>query len=290
MDVSVIIVSWKVKDLLRKCLASIYRETKGVSFEVFVIDNASADGTAEMVLKEFPQVQFIGSNVNLGFAKANNEGIRQAVGDFVLLLNPDTELVGDAVSKLAAFARRVPQAAIAGPKLLNADGSLQPSVRRFPDLKSQVMLMLKLQALWPKAAAFRRRQAVDFDYAQEQPCDQVMGAAFLIRRPALEALGGLDESYFIWFEEVDYCKMAAEAGFQTWYTPSAEIIHHGGESFSQVLGPVKQRMFDESARRYFLKHHGRPSWLVLAVLRPASALLAAAAVFGKRAGMKGIKV
>lgn len=290
MDLSVIIVNWKVRDLLDKCLASLYRETRGITFEVLVVDNDSRDGSIEMVAAKYPQVQLTASNRNLGFAAGNNLAIAAAKGDFIILLNPDTEFIEDALTKLVAFMRRKPSAGIAGPTLLNPDRSLQPSVRRFPDLWSQIALMLKLQAVWPNAPWFHRRQAADFDYTKEQPCDQVMGAAFIIRRSVLEAIGALDERYWIWFEEVDYCRMSVRAGFQTWYTPSARLIHHGGESFGQVFGPVKQGYFDRSARAYFRKHHGVGTWLILMAVRPASMALSWLAVLPKRFGWRGIKV
>jgi hypothetical protein len=290
MDLSIVIVSWKVRELLDKCLESVFKFTSGLEFEVIVVDNASGDGTAEMVMKKYPQVKLIASNRNLGFAKGNNEGIRISRGEFLLLLNPDTELRDNAFLKFVDFARKNPRAAICGPKLLNPDGALQRSVSRFPDLASQSLLMLKVQGLWPSASPFRRRQALDFDYSKEQKCDQVMGAAFLIRRDTLDKIGLLDEGYFLWFEEVDYCKTAAERGLETWYTPSAEVVHHGGESFSQVFGPRKQLIWDRSARRYFRKHHGAAAWAVVAALSPISYALSWLAELPKRLGMKGIKV
>lgn len=274
MDLSVVIVNWKVKDLLRKCLESVYRETKDIGFEVFVVDNDSRDGSVEMVAKEFPQATLIASNRNLGFAKANNEAIRRAQGEFVLLLNPDTEIIDNALAKLVEYMRQNPQAAICGPRLLNPDRTLQKSVRRFPDIWSQALISLKLHHLLRKLPVFRRYFADDFDYSRASQCDQVMGAAFMVRGSLLQKIGLMDERYFIWFEEVDLCKAAAKAGFQTWFTPMAEVIHHGGESFGQVMGPVKQRVFNESCRQYFRKHHGWLSWALLLALHPLSMLLA----------------
>ena len=274
MDLSIVIVNWKVRDLLERCLTSIYRETSGLDFEVFVVDNDSRDGSVEMVAKRFPQAELIASNRNLGFAAANNEAVARSRGEFILLLNPDTEILDGALQKLVAFMRRERQAAICGPKLVNADGTLQPSVRRFPTLAVQAAIMLKLHRVWPGMAGLRRYLAADLDYAKASACDQVMGAALMFRRSLLEDIGMLDAGYFVWFEEVDFCKTAAEKGYQTWYTPEAVIKHHGGESFGQVLAPRKQKMFNASARRYFRKHHGRPAWFALLLLHPLSMLLA----------------
>lgn len=274
MVVSIVIVNWKVKDLLRRCLFSVYAQTKGVSFEVLVVDNDSRDGSVEIIAGEFPQATIIASNRNLGFAAGNNLAIARARGEFVLLLNPDTELREDAVSKMVAWMRMSSRAAIMGPRLANHDGSLQASVRRLPTPYSQALIMLKLHHALPRLKALRRYFAADFDYDKAAAVDQVMGAAFLVRRSAFERLGLLDERFFIWFEEVDYCKRAKDAGLQVWYAPVATVVHHGGESFGQVFGPKKQGMFNDSLRKYFLKHSGVGSWLALTALDPVSKALA----------------
>ncbi len=274
MDASIVILNWKVKDLLRRCLASVYAQTKGVQFEVLVVDNDSRDGSVEMIAREFPQATLIVNNCNLGFAAGNNPAIAQARGNFVLLLNPDTELKEDAISKMVTWMRENPQAAIMGPRLENPDCSLQPSVRAFPTLASQALIMLKLHHLIPKFPVLQKYFAKNFDYTKAKIVDQVMGAAFMIRRSALDQIGLLDERYFIWFEEVDYCKRAKDRGLQVWYAPCASITHHGGESFGQVFGPKKQQMFNDSLRKYFLKHSGVAPWLALTILDPFSKALA----------------
>ncbi|MDD5251269.1 MAG: glycosyltransferase family 2 protein [Patescibacteria group bacterium] len=291
MDLSIIIVNWNVRDLLDRCLASIFRLTKGIVFEVIVVDNASGDGSVAMIKEKYPLVHVVANRRNLGFAAGNNQGIRTARGKNVILLNPDTEIfIEDALTALVRFMTTHPDVAIVGPRINNPDGTLQPSVKRFPDLLSQALLMLKVQALWPSAPPFKKRLARDFDYDLEQPCDMVMGAAFMIRRKTLETVGLLDENYWIWFEEVDYCKMAAKMGLPTWYTPTATIVHYSGQSFNQVFGPKKQEMFDRAARYYFLKHHGRRPWLVLLALRPFSAAFAWLAILPKKFGWHGLKV
>ncbi len=285
MDVSIVIVNWKVKDLLRRCLASLYRETKGVEFETYVVDNDSRDGSVEMVAREFPQANIIANNRNVGFAAANNPAIASSRGDFVLLLNPDTELKDDAISAMVGYLRRNPHVGILGPNLANPDGTVQRSVRRFPTLASQALIMLKLHHLFGMAGSLGRYFAADFEYGKAAPVDQVMGAAFMVRRSVLEAIGGLDERFFIWFEEVDFCKRAKDAGFQVWYAPVATVVHHGGESFGQVFGPVKQRYFNASLLKYFRKHHGWAQAAALALLYPGSMALAwavAAAAAAKR--------
>src|SRR3989344_5929636 len=160
MNLSIIIVSWNVRDLLEKCLQSIFEQSKEIDFacpagakrlcgEVFVVDNASTDGTSKMVLEKFPQVNLIKNNCNIGFAAANNIAIWQAKGEFVLLLNPDTEILDGAIEKMVEFMRSHPEAGIAGPKLLNGEKTLQPSVRRFPTLLDQILILAKIPHFWP---------------------------------------------------------------------------------------------------------------------------------------------
>lgn len=273
MDLSVIIVNWKVKDLLRQCLASVYRQ-QGVSFEVFVVDNDSRDGSVEMVVKEFPEATVIANNRNLGFAAANNQAIQQSQGEFVLLLNPDTDCSDGAFAKMVAWMRQNPKAAIMGPRVLNPDGTVQHSVRNLPTLWSQVLIILKLHHVFPKLQVLRDYFAADFDYTKEARVEQVIGAVFLIRRSLLEAIGTLDERYFIWFEEADFCKRAIDADYEVWYAPVADVTHRGGESFGKVFGPVKQRYFDTSLRTYFQIHEGLGGYLLLTVLHPIAMALA----------------
>jgi hypothetical protein len=282
MDVSIIIVSWNGKELLRRCLLSVAAQTKGISYETFVVDNASSDGSAAMVAQEFPGSTLIANSRNAGFAAACNEGIRRAQGEFVLLLNPDTELREDAVSKLVAAMHARPYVGIAGPRMLNTDGSLQPSVRNNPSLPSQILIMFKMHNDLPlvklpllrKTSILRRYFADEMDYGTAQRVFQIMGAAFLIRGSVIRDLGLLDERYFIWFEEVDYCKRAADKGIQTWYLPEASVVHHGGASFAKEFGVKKQRYFNTSLRTYMRIHHGILAAAVVALLHPLSMVMA----------------
>jgi GT2 family glycosyltransferase len=276
MDVSIIIVSWNGKELLRRCLRTLAERTKGVSYEAFVVDNASSDGSAAMVAQEFPGVTLVANSRNTGFAAACNEGIRRASGEFILLLNPDTELRKDAITTLVAAMRARQEVGIAGPKMLNPDGTLQPSVRRFPTLASQIPILLKAHNV-PRlrvAPSLAKYFSDDMDYGTAQRVDQVMGAAFLIRGSVIRDLGMLDERYFIWFEEVDYCKRAAEKGIQTWYLPEASVVHHGGASFAKEFGVNKQRYYNRSLMTYMRIHHGLLATAVVALVHPVSMAMA----------------
>lgn len=274
MDLSIIIINWNVKDLLQKCLESIYRETKDISFEVFVIDNASSDGSAEMVIENFPEVKLIVNTENKGFAKANNQGIKESSGKYILLLNPDTEIISNVFLKMIEVFKEDEKLGILGPKLLNSDKSLQSSIRRFPTLFSQTLILLKIHHFLPNLKTFKKYFARDFDYSREQSVDQVMGACFMIRKKMLEQIGVLDEKFYIWFEEVDYCKRAKKAGWNVAYTPNAEVIHYGGQSFQQKLSLEKQKIFNKSLRYYFRKHYGFLSWLWFLLINPKSLALA----------------
>ncbi len=281
MDLSIVTLNWNVSDLVAELLESIVRETRGISYEIFVVDNASSDDiekTVEAFHRAHPDIRlrFIRNGRNLGFAAGNNVALRLASGRHVVLLNPDTRVVDGALQKMVAWINAHHDAGVAGPKLLNADGSVQASVRRFPGLVDQIMILLKVHHLWPKAPPFRKFLARDFDYGKEQDVDQVMGAAFFVRREVFERIGLLDEAFFIWFEEVDFCKRAKDAGWRVVYVPSASVMHHGGASFAKAMTYRKQRYFTNSMRAYFRKHRG--AWTGLLLALPILIGLSAAAV------------
>lgn len=264
MDLSIVIVSWNVKDKLRESLESInFGDLKG---EIFVVDNASNDESAEMVRQEFPEIQLIANDSNLGFAKANNQAIRKSQGRYVLLLNPDMRAFRDTFTKLAAWMDSHPKAGIVGVKLEDQRGGIIPHVRRFPKFLDQFVILTKLSKIFPKILdSYLMR---DFDYGKESRVDSIRGSFFAIRREVLDKIGPLDEDYFIWFEEVDYCKKAAEAGFEVWYTPAVRCVDFVGQSFKQIKMFPKQKMFSKSMLTYFKKHGSRWEWTVLAFLRP----------------------
>ena len=280
-DLSVVTVNWRVADLVGELLGSIQANREDLRIEIFVVDNDSKDAI-EDVVKAFRArsdlpVTLIRNDRNLGFAAANNQAIRQSSGRIVALLNPDARVMKGALKRMVAWMDAHPDAGIAGPKLLNADGSLQPSVRRFPTLIDQAMILIKAHRLWPSAWPLRRYLAADFDYATEQDADQVMGAAFFGRREVFEEIGLLDEAFFIWFEEVDFCKRAREAGWRVAYVPSAAVTHLGGASFAKAFTLRKQRYFNASLRTYFKKHRG--AWTLMVLSLPMLIGLTAASLF-----------
>lgn len=259
-DLSIITVNWKVADLVGDLLGSIEANKENLAIEIFVVDNDSKDHI-DAVVATFKNrsgipITLIKNDRNLGFAAANNIAIRRASGRHVALLNPDTRATHGALSKMVAWMDVHPDVGVAGTKLLNVDGTLQESVRRFPGLLDQTMILLKFQHLWADAPFFKSYLMKGFDYAKEQDVDQVMGAAFFVRRETFKKIGLLDEAFFIWFEEVDFCKRVKDAGLRVVYTPVASFIHHRGASFAQAMTFKKQKYFTNSMRIYFAKHSG----------------------------------
>lgn len=275
--VVVIIVNWNTGRLLSRCLNALsLLPEKDLIEKVYVIDNSSTDGSiaeARHTVSDWPSVSFITLDKNIGFAAANNLAINMAqkeeLGDcHVWLLNPDTEVKPGALKNSVTVLENNPQAGIVGPKLLNTDGSLQPSVRSFPTLPIFILFFTKLNRIFSNSGIWKKYMLQGHNYHVLQAVDQVMGASFLIRNEALKEVGLLDEGYWVWFEEVDYCKRASNKGWQTWYTPEAQVIHHGGASFSQLVGWQRTKPWIKSSLRYAHKHLGNAARLILLTLVP----------------------
>jgi GT2 family glycosyltransferase len=265
MQLSIIIVNWNVKDLLRKNLQSIFKLTENLDFEVIVVDNASKDGSVQMVAAEFPKVNLIASNQNLGFAKANNLGLEQATGKYVLFMNPDMELKENSFKILIDWLNQNPQIDMATCQLIYPDGSRQNNIKNNPGICDQILILLKLHHLiHPKC--LRKYLAKDFDYTKEQQVKQIMGAFTLVKNEIIHDLGGWDEDYFLWWEDLDLCKRAQDKGYQLWYTPQTKVIHYEAKSFEQEMSLVKQRRFNRGMAIYSLKHKGLLSCLVVKLL------------------------
>ena len=273
-NVSIIIVSWNVKEDLKECIKSIQGCLDGISPEVIVVDNASTDGSVELVKGQFPWVRIIENKTNLGFAKANNQGIKISKGDFLLFLNPDTIIDPTTFAHLIDPLKNYPDAAFVGPLTLNPDKTHQLSVRKFPDLASQLMILLKLHRLFPRSKTVRSYFQLDFDPNFEQTVEQLMGACFITKRSVLDKIGLFDESFFLWFEEIDLQKRAVDAGLKNYYTPQAQITHKKGKSFSKRNAFNKQRILNQSMIHYFEKHALKRDTILLQLFTPISLLLA----------------
>lgn len=281
IDISVIIVSWNVREQLARCLVSITRQ-QDVRYEVFVVDNASADGSAQMVREKFPDVQLTANTQNLGFARANNQVLSATSGRHLLLLNPDTALPPQTLERTVKYLDEHEDVGVLGCTIHHTNGSLQRSVLRFPAFLSQAMVLLKVQAFTQRPLPLRRYYALDFDYQKKADVDQIMGSFFAVRRAVVDEIGPLDNGFFLWFEEVDFCKRARRAGWIVRYTPEFSITHAGGESFRQLLSIEQQLIFDRSMLRYFRKHHAFLAYLGLLILCAPNLLLAFGEQFFQR--------
>lgn len=263
MELSVIVVSWNTRELLRRCLETLRAELDAIgpssTWEVFVIDNNSSDGSADMVRAEHGWVKLTANRENLGFAKANNQAIREAKGRLVLLLNPDTEVRPGAIRTLISFLSERPRAGVVAPRLLNSDGSTQRSCREFPTFIGMIYELIGLSRMFPNNKTFGRYKMLDWNHDDEREVDQPEGACLLIRRELLDGVGPLDEGFFMLFEEVDWCYRVKKAGWQIWFTPRAEIVHHYGQSIKQV----KVKMILSSHKglyRFWFKHYREGRW------------------------------
>jgi len=262
MDLSVIIVSWNVCELLRRCLQSVYRSldprTLGdspLTFEVFVVDNASRDGSLSMLRREFPEVRVVANERNLGFTAANNQALRLASGRYLLLLNPDTEVVGDALPRLVKYMEEHPEVGVVAPQLLYPDGGVQPSRRRFPTRLTGLIESTPLQRVFRGSDTLRRYYVSDVADDQEQEVDWVVGACFLVRATTTREVGFFDERYFMYSEELDWCYRIKTAGWRVTYLPNARVIHYEARSSEQdVL--ARDIYFHESKCLFYGKAFG----------------------------------
>ncbi|UCG97898.1 MAG: glycosyltransferase family 2 protein [Burkholderiales bacterium] len=272
-DVSVIVVSYNTREILRRCLARLAEELATVDGEVIVVDNASADGSADMVADEFPAVQLVRSTVNLGFAAGNNRGFALARGRYVVLLNPDAFLGSGALARALAHMERSPHVGIAGGRLQDPAGRLQPSGRLFPSLLNELMVISGLAARYPRSRLFGRFDRTWADPDQAAQVDWVPGAFTIIRGRALGETGGFDERFFLYYEEVDLCRRMVQAGYEVWYWPDVVVTHIGGASSKTVkahefscAGSQLTLWRLRSALLYYRKHHGRTAAWGLAAL------------------------
>ena len=239
MKLSIIIVSWNTVDLLAQCLESIYAYPPDGEFEVLVVDNASTDNSVQLVGEQFPQVKLFENKVNVGFAGANNQAIQQSLGSYVLLLNPDTEVKASALEDLLQFMDRHPQAGAVGARILNPDETLQTSCYPTPTLLREFWRLFHLDVFWP----YGSYHMADWNLQKSREVDILLGACLLLRRTVLDQIGLMDESYFIYSEEVDLCYRVQQAGWHLYWVPQAQVIHYGGQSTQQVAAEMFMRLY-----------------------------------------------
>ena len=256
MKLSIIIVSWNVKDDLLRCLSSLKDNPPSVSFEQIVVDNGSADGTSDAVKQKYPEVITIANSRNRGFAAANNQGIKASTGQYILLLNPDTIVHTGALDTLVRFLDDNPHVGVCGAKLLYADGCVQPSVRRFPSFRAVLYRHTVFRLLGIFRADYKRWAMKDFDYDRQADVEQVMGSAMIVRRSIIYRLGGMDERFFMYYEEVDLCYRIKQAGGRIVFLPDAVITHLSGRSAKQIR-LERRLMMLKSLMTFFRKHRNR---------------------------------
>jgi hypothetical protein len=268
MDVSIVIVNWNTRDILRDCLASIYENNIGLKFEVIVIDNASSDGSQGMIQEEFPQATVIANTTNRGFAAANNQGMAIAKGRYVLLLNSDTIVLDDAIDKVVAFADAHPQAGMVGCRVLNPDRSLQRSCFMFPSVLNMALWISYLFKIFARSRFFGRDRMTWWDGDDVREVDVLTGCFMLVRHEAIEQIGPMDERFFMYFEETDWCYRFRQAGWKVMFMPNAEIVHLGGATSKQVRTCMVNQ-WRKSMLLYYKKHKSLlayiSAWVLIAL-------------------------
>lgn len=256
--VSVIIVSWNAREYLMQCLASLTPAVCRYPMEIIVVDNASSDGSAEAVASAFPQVHLLRNPANLGFARANNLGIAASTGRYACLVNSDVKVLPDCISRLVDFCEEHPTVGMVGPRIIGRDGNLQRSCRGFPGVWNMFCRALALDAFFPGSRWLSGFLLSHWPQDSLRQVDMLTGCFWLVRRQALAQVGPLDERFFMYGEDMDWCKRFWLKGWQLIFVPSAEAIHYGGASSSNA--PV--RFYIERHRadlQYWDKHHSRPA-------------------------------
>jgi len=262
-DLSIIIVNWNTCELLLQCLQSLYETIRNLNFEIFVVDNASADRSVEMVRRLFPEVRLIQNTDNVGFVRANNQAIEHCRGRYILLLNSDTRVLSGAIEESVRFMDKHPTAGITGTRLLNSDGSFQASYSPFPTLWREFLILSGL-GRWLIQPNFPSR-GPQTERGPQQIKGYIEGAYLMARHQAIDQIGGLDERIFMYAEDVDWCYRFHQTGWEIWYLPQAPIIHYGGQSSKQLQGRMEAELY--RGRVYFFsKQYGRVAALSLKAL------------------------
>ena len=265
-DLSIIIANWNTKGFLATCLESIKSQTKETSFEVIVVDNFSSDGSPEFVERNFPEVTLIKNKENKGFGKANNQGLAVAQGKYILFLNSDVSINEGCLDRMFTFMERRSDVGASACKLTFPDGTLQHSCRKFPSFRVYFMMLLGLRRLSPNRKTFREYLMLNWDHSDEREVEQIMGSFMFIRKDVLDQVGGFDERYWMYFEEVDLCLRIWWAGWKIVHYPHASAIHYLSKSAEQ-WGEVKRiQEFQKSLLKYFQKNGKPHEYYILLVL------------------------
>lgn len=265
--VSIVIISYNTRDLLRRCLQAAFDHSAGTAAEIFVVDNASSDGSAEMVRREFPAAALIENRENAGFAKANNQALKLMKGEFALLLNSDALLTAGALETLLSFAASRPRAAIIGPRLITGEGRLQPSTYTPPSAVNELLKTLRLYKLLPGSVNAGLFLSSWFDHRTSRQVARLTGACVLLRRTALQDLGPLSEDFFFYGEVHDWCLRALKRGWQVWFCAETEVVHLGGQSSKRKWPDAERLAVNLREQERLLSRHLSPAgkWSLLAL-------------------------
>lgn len=294
MDVSIIIVAWNVRKLLYDCLKSVYDQTKGIDFEVIYVDNASEDGSVEMVRSEFPQAKIIKNEENKGFIKANNQGIEIANGRYVLLLNSDTIVLDNAIAKTVKFADEHPKAAVVSCKVLYPDRTLQRTCFMYPSVLNMFLDTTYLFNIFPESKFFGREQMSWWHYNDVREVETVCGCYSLVRKEAIKQVGLMDERYFVYGDDPDWCYRFRKSGWKIMFTPDCQIIHYGGQTTRQMARKLRLQL--HGSELIFMKlHRGKLAFPFACLLKALFFILRvpywlAVAIFHKDERKKSIEM
>jgi GT2 family glycosyltransferase len=273
MKLSIITVTWRSKEDIVRLIESFKIFVQNTDYEIIVVDNNSADGTPDLIRQKYPAAKVIANAENKGYSGGMNQGLAVAEGEYVLFMNPDMVLTEDCITPLLNKLEADETIGLIGPQLRYGDGSLQPTVKNDPGLLSQVLILLKLHHVF-KPKSLNKYLAKDFDYNRESEVEQLMGAFLMGRTETIRKIGGWDNDYPLWWEDLQFCTDTRRNGYKVIYTPSTHLTHFEGKSAAQALTVSKQKRFNKGMRIYFRKNHGLISFLILSIISPISLGLA----------------
>jgi GT2 family glycosyltransferase len=252
--VSVVILNYKMKGLLKNCVKSIYANTRYLDYEIIVVDNGSEDGVEEMVKKRFPKVKFIQNEKNLGYGKGNNVGIREAKGEYVAIVNPDTSFKENSLKKMYDFMENHKDIGIVTPQLVNPDGTIQHTRCRFPGFLMPVYRRTPLKRLTFINKKIKKYLTLDKDYLKTMKTDWIFGAILFARKKSMDDVGLFDERFFLGFEDTDLCRRFWKKNYQVWYYPKTKVVHYPHRFSSKIFFSKALREHIFSWLKYFKKH------------------------------------
>ena len=262
-DLSVIIINWNTRDLLCKCIDAVKTHTHDLSVQIIVVDNHSSDGSPDMVEQNFPEVLLIRNKKNKGYGRAGNQGLEAGQGKYLLILNSDVKVNAHCLDEMYKFMESDPNIGASSCKLTFPDGTLQHSCRKFPEFKTYLLMLLGVRFLFPQMKLFREYLMLDWDHSEIREVNQIMGSFMFIRRQVIEQVGGFDERFWMYFEEVDLCLRMHRAGWKIMHYPYVSAVHFLSKS-SEQWGEIKKiKEYQKSLLKYFKKNKNPYEYAVL---------------------------